>query len=464
MTEPTTRQRESGSAHKRVFIQTFGCQMNEYDTAKMLELLGRERYTRVDRPEGADLILINTCAIREKPEHKVYSLLGRLEGLKRRHPETVIGVAGCVAQQDGEKILKRARNVDFVFGTDNLFDLPEMLARVAEGERFARTQWRPPKAPVENFIPPEAIPGLTPGSADAAAPAPVKAQLAIAKGCNNMCTFCVVPYTRGREVSREPDNILQEAAALVARGAKEIMLLGQNVNSYRAQGVDFVELLHRLNGLPGLERIRYTSPHPKDFNEPLARAHRDLPKLCEHLHLPFQSGSDRILRAMRRNHTIAEYLEKLAVARELVPGLALSTDIIVGFPGETEADFEATLNVIRNVRFDHLYAFKFSPRSITPAAELPGQVPEAVKAERLSRILALHQANAQAANDDMIGSRQEILVEGAHPRDPNSRMGRTRGHKSTKIPGCAAEPGALVTVEIVAARKFSLVGKVQGDG
>ncbi|MCH8882086.1 MAG: radical SAM protein [SAR324 cluster bacterium] len=218
------------------------------------------------------------------------------------------------------------------------------------------------------------------------------------------------------------------------------------------------------NGLPGLERIRYTSPHPKDFNEPLARAHRDLPKLCEHLHLPFQAGSDRILRAMRRNHTIAEYLEKLAVARELVPGLALSTDIIAGFPGETEADFEATLDVIRNVRFDHLYAFKFSPRSITPAAELPGQVPEAVKAERLSRILALHQANAQAANEDMIGSRQEILVEGAHPRDPNSRMGRTRGHKSTKIPGCAAEPGALVTVEIVAARKFSLVGKVQGDG
>jgi tRNA-2-methylthio-N6-dimethylallyladenosine synthase len=453
---------EHSPAEKTVFIQTFGCQMNEYDTAKMLEILKRERYAAVDRPERADLILINTCAIRAKPEHKVYSLLGSLQGLKARRPQVVIGVAGCVAQQDGEKLLQRAPNVNLVFGTDNLFDLPEMLARVARGERVARTAWRPPKAPVENFVPPEAIPASSGASAPRGALGP-KAHLAIMKGCNNMCTFCVVPYTRGREVSREPENILEEARALVRQGVKEITLLGQNVNSYKARGLQFVDLLHRLNDLPGLERIRYTSPHPKDFHEALARAHRELPKLCEHLHLPFQSGSDRILQAMRRNHGIATYLDKLALVRALVPGIALSTDIIVGFPGETEEDFQATLDVVRKVRFDHLYAFKFSPRAITPAAKLSDQVPEPVKAERLSRLLSLHQRQVQEINAGLIGSKQEVLVEGPHPRDPTARVGRTRGHKSTTIPGCQVEPGALVTTEIVAVRTFSLVGRVNGD-
>jgi tRNA-2-methylthio-N6-dimethylallyladenosine synthase len=466
----------SDSAPKRVFIQTFGCQMNEYDTQKMLELLRRERYEPVERAELADLILLNTCAIREKPEHKVYSLLGSLEGLKQRKPETVIGVAGCVAQQDGEKILKRARMVDLVFGPDNLFELPEMLAEVAEGRRVARTAWRPPKSPVENFIPPEAMPGFGPiagpgaggglpdfGDFPAAPQAGAKAHLAITKGCNNLCSFCVVPYTRGREVSREPDNILDEARALVARGAKEITLLGQNVNSYKADGVGFVALLERLNEIGGLERIRYTSPHPKDFNEALALAHRDLPKLCEHLHLPVQSGSDRILKAMRRNHGIAGYLDKLARVRELVPEIALSTDLIVGFPGETDADFQATLDVVRTVRFDHLYAFKFSPRTITPAAALPDQVPEGVKSERLDRLLALHEENLRQIQDGLIGTIEELLVEGPHPRDAAARAGRTRGNRYLTVLDCDAPVGALVRARVVSTRRFSLVGRLASD-
>jgi len=472
MTDPA-----QNPAAKHVFIQTFGCQMNDYDTAKMLEILKHARYAPVDAPEHADLVLVNTCAIREKAEHKVYSVLGALARLKAERPRLVIGVAGCVAQQEGEAILTRAPAVDLVFGTDNLFDLPEMLAEVSAGRRVVRTARRPSKSPVENFIPPEAIPGWNEpvlaapaapgwdaGPVLAAQPPGPRAQIAITKGCNNMCTFCVVPYTRGREVSREPENILGEARALVRRGVKEILLLGQNVNSYRAGGLSFVELLRRLDGLEGLERIRYTSPHPKDFTDDLARAHAELPKLCEHLHLPVQSGSDRILAAMRRNHRIATYLDKLARVKALVPRIALSTDIIVGFPGESDADFEATLAVVREVKFDHLYAFKFSPRAITPAAALPDRVPEAVKAERLARLLALHDDNVRSIQQRLIGSREEVLVEGAHPRDPAARTGRTRGHRSAVIPDCPAPPGMLVPVEIVATRKYSLVGRVIGDG
>ncbi len=265
-------------------------------------------------------------------------------------------------------------------------------------------------------------------------------------------------------MSREADNILAEAAALVARGTREITLLGQNVNSYKANGVNFVDLLQRLHALPGLERIRYTSPHPKDFDAALVDAHAALPKLCEHVHLPFQSGSNRILKAMRRNHEIATFLEKIALLRERVPTVALSTDIIVGFPGETEADFEATLAVMRAVRFDHIYAFKFSPRSDTPAATLPGQVPERIRAERLQRLFAVHETILQERQQALIGTRQEVLLEGPHPRG-GGMSGRSRGNKSIMVVDCAGEPGALVPVEVVAARKFSLVAReVRGDG
>lgn len=251
---------------------------------------------------------------------------------------------------------------------------------------------------------------------------------------------------------------------MVERGAREITLLGQNVNSYKAGSVDFVALLHQLHGIAGLERIRYTSPHPKDFDERLACAHRDLPKLCEHLHLPFQAGSDRILKAMRRNHKIADYLAKMEMVKRIVPGIALSTDIIVGFPGETDADFQATLDVMREVRFDHIYAFKFSPRSQTPAAVLDEQVPEDRKAERLARVHALHERQLREINESLVGTRQEILLEGPHPRDVGAMTGRTRGNKSTTVINCRGEPGNSIRVEIVATRKFSLVGTEVGRG
>jgi tRNA-2-methylthio-N6-dimethylallyladenosine synthase len=385
--------------------------------------------------------------------------------------------------------------VDVVLGTDNLFRLPEALGRAAAGERVAWTEWNPadrgaqPEGRrVRNFVPaaaPDAIqsdgappvpaailsgaaaglsrtaPASAPASApwlDAAGAPSVVAHLAITKGCDNFCTFCVVPYTRGREVSREPDNIVAEARALVARGVREITLLGQNVNSYATGGTDFVGLLERLAGIAGLARLRYTSPHPKDFSPRLAQAHRDLPALCEHLHLPVQSGSDAILKAMRRNHTARDYVERVEHARTLVPGLAVTTDLIVGFPGETEADFAATLNLVQRVRFNQIYAFKFSPRVQTPAAAYAGQVGEAVKAERLERLFALHEAVVGEELGGRVGSRQEVLVEGP-ARTPGAVVGRTRGNTQTAVLDCAAAPGTLLPVEIVAARRFALTAR-----
>jgi len=468
-------------APRGVYVQTFGCQMNEYDSAKLLEQLLSEGYRPVARPDQADLVLINTCAIREKSEHKLDSLLGTLAEGKARRPGQVLGVAGCVAQERGADLLKRARHVDLVLGTDNLFELPAVLRYVEAGERVVRTEWHPADRDpqrggkkVRDFIPPPAETGA--GAAepwtDTWGVPSVLAQLAIAKGCDNFCTFCIVPYTRGREVCREPDAIVAEARAMAARGVREITLLGQNVNSYLARGVDFVALLERLSQIEGLARLRYTSPHPKDFHERLARAHRDLPMLCEHLHLPVQSGSDRILRAMRRNHTIRDYLERIGRARELVPRLAVTTDLIVGFPGETEADFEATLEVMRAARFDQVYAFKFSPRLRTPAAALEGQVPEPVKAERLARLLDLHVSTVQDLHAARVSSRQEVLVEGPAPAGDASAggivaggaavAGRTRGNTRTTVLDCAAPAGTLVPVDIVAARRFSLIARPVG--
>jgi tRNA-2-methylthio-N6-dimethylallyladenosine synthase len=452
---------ESGEARpKRVFLQTFGCQMNEYDSAKMLEQLRAANYVRVEDAAAADLVLLNTCAIREKAEHKVYSLLGQMAGLKARNPRTMIGVGGCVAQQRGKEILRRVPMVDLVFGTDNLFELPEMLREVETGRRVVRTEWRGRKQRVENFIPEVAEPQAPRPdlAAGALAENTIVAQLAITKGCNNFCTFCIVPYTRGREVSREPENIVAEARRCAARGSKELLLLGQNVNSYNANGVDFVALLELLHEVPGLERLRYTSPHPKDFNDRLARAHRDLPRLCEHLHLPFQAGSNRILKAMRRNHQIGTYLDKLARARAFVPNLAISTDIIVGFPGETEADFQATLDVMGAVRFDQVYAFKFSPREGTPAATLPDPVPEDVKTERLARLFDLHERTVGEINGALVGTRQEVLVENPD-REGLGVWGRTRGNKNVTVLDSAAPAGTLLQVEIAAARRFALVAR-----
>ncbi|HIJ73365.1 MAG TPA: tRNA (N6-isopentenyl adenosine(37)-C2)-methylthiotransferase MiaB, partial [Candidatus Hydrogenedentes bacterium] len=327
---------------KSAYIYTFGCQMNEHDSQRMFEILAANGYEMAASPEGASLILINTCSVRANPQNKVYSLLGQLRPLKQANPELIIGVAGCVAQQEGKNLLRRERAVDMVFGPDNYFLLPKMIEAVRAGERVVMTDRLPRDKEVQNFIPEEWVEhGHVEGC---------KAYVAIMKGCHNFCSFCIVPHVRGREVSREADNILREARALIAKGAKEIWLLGQNVNSYRADDWDFYRLLDAASQLDGLKRLRFTSPHPKDWSNRLSDLMAARPTICNHLHLPFQAGSDRVLALMNRRHTAQEFLEKVAYLKTAVPDVEVSTDLIVGFPGETEGDFEQTLDVLRAVR------------------------------------------------------------------------------------------------------------------
>ena len=435
---------------KKVHIQTFGCQMNEYDTDKMLEVLKHENYSQTNCQDEADLIILNTCSIREKAENKVYSELGRLRKLKSKNPDLKIGVGGCVAQQEGKAILRRAKNVDFVFGTDNLFELPEMLSKVAEGQKISRTK-RHARQKVRNFIPDYTF--------QQAKNFGVKAQIAITKGCNNHCSFCVVPFTRGVEVSREPEHIIAEAQQLVAAGTREICLLGQNVNSYKANGTDFVELLRRLDELEKLERLRFISPHPKDFHAELADAFVTLPSLCEQMHLPLQSGSDRILRRMRRWYTMGTFYEKVALLRDRLPQATLSTDLIVGFPGETEEEFEMTMEAVRNVRFDLIYSFKYSARPGTRAAEYPEHLAEYVKSERLKRLLETQEKIVREKNKALTGSLQEVLIEGKHHRKENTATGRTRGYHPVSIKDCRTKAGELLPVRITGANPNSLIAE-----
>ena len=432
---------------KKVFIQTYGCQMNEYDTDKMFEVLRHENYFHTDSQKDADLIILNTCSIREKAEHKVYSELGRLRDLKTANPELKIGVGGCVAQQEGEAILRRDSNVDFVFGTDNLFELPRILRKVHKGEKIRNTQ-RYDRQKVQNFIPEYTYQKLQHSG--------IKAHLTITKGCNNYCSFCVVPVTRGLEVSREPDQIIAEAERLVSTGTREICLLGQNVNSYKANDVDFVELLHRLDKLVGLQRLRFTSPHPKDFNEKLADAIASLPSLCEQIHLPLQSGSDRILRRMRRWYTMKTYYQKVSMMRERLPETTLSTDIIVGFPGETEEEFEMTIDAVKKIRFDLIYSFKYSPRPGTRAADYQGHLSESVKSERLKILLETQEKIVREKFQAMVGTDQEVLIEGNHHRKANTVAGRTRGNHSVFIKNSTKKAGDLMSVLITKANQNSL--------
>ena len=438
---------ESAETVKKVYIKTYGCQMNEYDTDKMLEVLRHENYSQTDCQDDADLIILNTCSIREKAENKVYSELGRLRHLKSANPDLKIGVGGCVAQQEGKSILNRAKNVDFVFGTDNLFELPEMLKMVGKGQKFSRTE-RHSRQKVRNFIPDYTF--------RQAQNFGVKAHLAITKGCNNHCSFCVVPFTRGVEVSREPEHIIVEAKRLVSTGTKEICLLGQNVNSYKANGTDFVELLRRLDKLENLKRLRFISPHPKDFHAELADAFVTLPSLCEQMHLPLQSGSDRILRRMRRWYSMETFYEKVDLLRDRLPDATLSTDLIVGFPGETEEEFEMTMEAVKNVRFDLIYSFKYSPRPGTRAAEYPEQLSEKVKAERLKVLLETQEKIIREKNEALVGTIQEVLIEGNHQRKENSVTGRTRGNHSVSIKNCGETAGELLAVRITGANPSSL--------
>jgi tRNA-2-methylthio-N6-dimethylallyladenosine synthase len=440
---------------KRVFIKTFGCQMNAYDSERMSEALQSQGYAETSEPAEADLAILNTCHIREKAAEKVYSDLGRLRDIKRERAkggkDTLITVAGCVAQAEGEEIVRRAPAVDLVLGPQSYHRLPELLGRLNGGEKNL----------VETAFPDEdkfqALPERTPAKA-------ASAFLTVQEGCDKFCTFCVVPYTRGMEFSRPVAALASEARRLVARGVREITLLGQNVNGYHGEGIDgqattLAGLIRHLAAIDGLERIRYMTSHPRDMSDDLIRAHGDEEKLMPYLHLPFQAGSDRVLAAMNRKHTAAEYLDLIARIREVRPDIALSTDIIVGFPGETDEDFEATLKLVEEARFAHAYSFKYSSRPGTPASTMDGQVPEELKRERLDRLQAAIEAGFARFNGAFVGKTMPVLFEKAG-RYPGQLVGRSPYLQLVHADADASRIGEIITVEIVEARSNSLAGVI----
>ena len=438
---------------KKAFIQTFGCQMNEYDSQRMTHILTKGGYKMVTESQDADLILLNSCSVREAPENKIYSFLGRVRNLKKKNKDLVVGVGGCVAQQEGDKILQREPIVDLVFGTDNYNKLLEMLAKVEQGRRILETTWMPREQKVQNFIPLEDI--------EVPYIQGCKAYLSITKGCDNFCSFCIVPTTRGREVSRNLENILLEAKNLVKKGIKEIILLGQNVNSYQAKSQNFFILLEKLSSLKDLKRIRFVSPHPKDWNNELSNLMAQKDKICNQLHLPYQSGSNRIIKLMRRGHTIEEYLEKIFYLKKILPNVALSTDLIVGFPTETEKDFEETLKIIRKVEYHQVYAFKYSPRPGTRASRLENDIPKTTKEERLARVLALFEKIRAKKFENAIGSYKKILIEGKHPKDTTLWIGRSEENISVAVQNSNLKIGDLVVAKIQAKKRHSLLATLE---
>ncbi|MFO7495639.1 MAG: tRNA (N6-isopentenyl adenosine(37)-C2)-methylthiotransferase MiaB [Desulfobacterales bacterium] len=451
---------------KSLYIHTIGCQMNVYDAEKMAAGLQALHYLPVASAAAADLILLNTCAIREKAEQKVFSYLGRLAPLKSRNPRLIVAVGGCVAQQEGRRILERAPHVDLVFGTHAIGRLPALIGRiqrdrcrlvdVAMAEGFQETAFGTPQkhsGSVSRFV-------------------------TSMQGCDNYCTYCVVPYVRGREASRQPEQIIAEIEALVASGVREVTLLGQNVNSYglKERLCSFAELLARVDAVRGLARIRFTTSHPKDLSQPLIQAFGRLPKLCNHIHLPVQSGADRVLKKMNRRYTRADYLEKVHRLREVRPDIAITSDFIAGFPGETAADFDQTLDLIRQVDFDGVFAFMYSDRPVAPAARFSDKVPEAEKKRRLQALLAAQDLNTTRKNQALIGTVQRILVDGASrklgegPLDDSPHapqwVGRTTTNKIVHFstadvaPGFTpVEPGMLIDVQIENAFAHSLKGR-----
>ncbi len=436
---------------KKLYIRTYGCQMNVYDSERMAEALAPAGYALTDVPAEADLILLNTCHIREKAAEKVYSELGRLKPLKAGNPDLRIGVAGCVAQAEGEEILRRQPLVDLVVGPQSYHRLPEMEARVRAGGRVLDTDF-----PAEDKF--AHLPRR------AGTPAGPTAFLTVQEGCDKFCSFCVVPYTRGAEASRPVARLLDEAQALAARGAREITLLGQNVNAYHGEGQDgaswsLARLIREMARIEGLLRIRYTTSHPNDMADDLIAAHGEEGKLMPYLHLPVQSGSDRILKAMNRRHTAETYLRLVERLRAARPDLALSSDFIVGFPGETEADFETTLDLVRAVGYHSAFSFKYSPRPGTPAAER-AQISEDVKADRLSRLQALIDDQARAAQEAMVGRIAEVLFE-KPGRLPGQLVGKSEHLHAVHAPADGAAPGDLRRVRIARAEAHSLAGEIR---
>ncbi len=426
-------------------VTTFGCQMNEHDSERMKGMLESLGYREAPERSGADLILFNTCSIREAADNRFIAHLGEAKRLKAEDPGRIVGVGGCWAQSVKDEVFERFPFVDVAFGPGQIHRLAEFLTQDS--------------LTAQGYFEFEDFSGHLPAKRER----PFQAWVQISQGCNCVCSYCIVPSTRGREVSRPPGELIAEIQALAADGVREVTLLGQNVNSYgrdlpRERRISFAELLARVDAVEGIERIRYTSPHPKDVREDLIRAHAELPALCEHIHLPLQSGSTRILKAMRRTYTRERYLDRVAQIREHVPDCALTTDIIVGFPGETEEDFAQTLEVVEEVGYDGAFTFIFSPRRGTEAATLPDQVPHAVKRERMERLVEAVQRRARERAQRFVGRAMEVLVEGPSRTDPARLRGRTRHNKTVNFDGTAA-PGELVEVEITAATSTTLSGQ-----
>ncbi len=436
----------------KLYIKTFGCQMNEYDSEKMADVLhaayGMES---TDDPAQADIILFNTCSVREKAQEKVFHDLGRVRHLKENNPNLLIGVGGCVASQEGKAIVSRAPFVDVVFGPQTLHRLPQLIeTRKATGRSQVDISF--PEIEKFDHLPPARTEGVT-------------AFVSIMEGCSKYCSFCVVPYTRGEEVSRPLNDVLTEIAILADQGIKEITLLGQNVNAYLGsmddgEIADFALLLEYLHEIPGIERIRYTTSHPKEFTTRLIQAYSQLPKLVNHLHLPVQSGSDRVLAAMKRGYSVLEYKSIIRKLRTIRPDISLSSDFIIGFPGETEADFNATMQLIEDMNFDESYSFVYSPRPGTPAADLPDDTPPEVKLERLQRLQAQINQQARKISLGMVGSIQRVLLEGISKKNADEFFGRTDNNRVVNLASDPALVGSFVNVRITEARSHTLRGEI----
>ncbi len=442
-------------APKKLFIQTHGCQMNEYDSARMRDLLGVSHdMVATDNPEEADVLLVNTCSIREKAQEKLFHQLGRWKQLKEKNPNIVIGVGGCVASQEGEAISKRAPFVDLIFGPQTLHRLPELMESRQETGAVVVDISFPEIEKFDKLPEPEAD--------------GVSAFVSIMEGCSKYCTFCVVPYTRGEEVSRPMADVLREVALLANQGVREVNLLGQNVNAYRGEGpdgiVDLAELITLVAQIEGIDRIRFTTSHPVEFSDSLIEVYAEVPELVSHLHLPVQSGSDRILSAMKRGHTCLEYKSKLRRIRQLRPDISFSSDFIIGFPGETEADFAATMKLIEDIGFDHSFSFIYSPRPGTPAADLPDLTEASVKKQRLQLLQQRIVQHAMEISRRMVGSTQRVLVSGYSKKDPGQLSGRTENNRVVNFRCDQAELiGKFADILIEEALPNSLRGRLTGS-
>jgi tRNA-2-methylthio-N6-dimethylallyladenosine synthase len=444
----------TSNSSKKLYIKTFGCQMNEYDSSRMADLLAGSHGMQVTQdPEQADVLLLNTCSVREKAQEKVFSQLGRWKDWKQDKPDLLIGVGGCVASQEGDEILNRAPYVDLVFGPQTLHRLPQLIDDCRR-QHVSKVDTSFPEIEKFDRLPEPRADGPT-------------AFVSIMEGCSKYCSFCVVPYTRGEEFSRPFDDVLAEVSALADQGVREVNLLGQNVNAYRGTmhdgGIaDLATLLRYASEIDGIERLRYTTSHPLEFSDELIQAYADLPKLVDHLHLPVQSGSDRILELMKRGYRVADYLSIIQNLREVRPNISLSSDFIVGFPGETEADFQATMHLIEEVSFDHSFSFIYSARPGTPAADLEDSVPLKLKKERLARLQQRILEMASAISQNMVGSVQNVLVQGVSKKNALEMAGRTENNRVVNFPGQQRLVGQLIKVRITEALPNSLRGQIEG--